>query len=172
MTPQQCVGLAARLFSIWLAVSSLQAIAIGQALQIPGNRAPVWVPYLVAAVYLLVAAVLWLFPMFIAHRLVPRTHYDNTLQVQGREAAAVACVFVGLLLVALKALAPVATYLSLAAHWIGNAQPLSTMDADRHIDGLVGVLQLFVGVLLITKSRALAARMIPTTTPSTGAGAP
>ena len=47
--------------------------------------------------WLAVAALLWLFPMWIAHRLIPRTRFENKLMnIQPREVARVGCCLIGL----------------------------------------------------------------------------
>ncbi|MCY1547324.1 hypothetical protein D9M68_833750 [compost metagenome] len=155
MTPQQVVGLACRLFSIWLAVSAFQAYAIAQALKSSGPEAPTWVPYLIAGVYLLAALVSWFLPMSIAQRILPRTAGQERMTLPILQVVPVACIALGLVVIAFRGLMPVASYLSLCALWIASGQPLTTMDDWRHVDGLVGVLQLAVGCLLVFKARAL-----------------
>lgn len=49
----------------------------------------------------------------------------------------VACVVLGLTVIAFRALAPVMGYLSVCALWIGNGQPISTMEPGRHVDGAI-----------------------------------
>lgn len=162
MTPQQFVGLAARLFAIWLALTSFQAVGIAQALKSQGDQGASWVPYFFAALYLVGALLLWFFPMFVAHKLVPRTKFEDKLHLPGQQAVVVACVVLGLLVIVLRALPPISAYLSLAAFWVANGQPVSTMDAARHIDGLVGLVQLTAGLFLVAKARVLAEKIIPT----------
>lgn len=155
MTPQQIVGLACRLFSIWMAVSAFQAYVIAQALKAGAANAPTWVPYSIAGIYLVVALVCWIFPMTIAHGLVPRTRSQEVLTLPLRQVVPVACIVVGLLVIAFRGLMPVASYLSLCAFWIAGGQPLTTLEAWRHMDGLVGVLQFAVGLLLVFKARVI-----------------
>ncbi|KWT98210.1 MULTISPECIES: hypothetical protein [unclassified Variovorax] len=161
MTPQQIVGLAARLFAIWLAISAFQAFAIAQALKASNNPDAVWVPYLVAGLYVGAGALLWLFPMSVAHRLVPKTRFEDKLQLPSQQALVVACVVLGLLVIAIKALPAVLKYLSLCAIVIANGQPITTMDPWMHIDGMIGFGELAVGIFLATKAHAVAARLIP-----------
>jgi hypothetical protein len=155
MTPQQVVGLACRLFAIWLAVSAFQAYAIAHALRAAGPGAPTWVPYLIAGIYLLAAGVSWFLPMTIAHRILPRTSGQERLALPVTQVVTVACIVVGLLVIAFRGLMPVASYVSVCALWIASGQTLTTMDGWRHIDGMVGVLQFAVGLLLVFKARAL-----------------
>jgi hypothetical protein len=98
--------------------------------------------------------------MVIAHKLVPRTKYDDVLRLPAQQALVVACVVLGLLVIAFKALAPVMGYLSVCALWIGSGQPVSTMDAGRHIDGVIGFAQLAFGLFLVLKANVLATRLL------------
>lgn len=161
MTPQQIVGTASRLFAIWLLITAFQAVAIGGALK-AGSSDPsaVWVPYLMGGIYLLAGLLCWFFPMVIAHKLVPRTKYDDVLRLPAQQALVVACVVLGLLVIAFKALAPVMGYLSVCALWIGSGQPVSTMDASRHIDGFIGFAQLAFGLFLVLKAQVVAKRLL------------
>ena len=162
MTPQQFVGLAARLFAVWLAVLSFQAVGIAQALNVEGTaKGATWVPYLIAGLYLGASALLWLFPMFVGHKLVPRTRFEGTLCLQSEQAVVVACIVLGLAVVVFRALPPISAYLSLAAFWIVGGQPLSTLELWRHVEGVVGFIQLAIGMLLALKAHALAAKLLP-----------
>ncbi|MET3179885.1 hypothetical protein EJP69_26495 [Variovorax gossypii] len=162
MTPQQIVGLASRLFAIWMGVSAIQAVSIALALKAGTNNPDaVWVPYIIGGLYLLVGLLCWFFPMAIAHRLIPRTRFDDALQLPARQAMVVACVALGLLVIAFKAVGPVLGYLSICVLWIANGQTLWTLDAIRHIDGWIGIGQLALGVLLVGKAHAVSARLLP-----------
>jgi len=162
MTPQQIVGLASRLFAIWMAVSAVQAFAIAMALKAGSNNPDaVWAPYFIGGLYLLVGVLCWFFPMSIAHRLVPRTKFDDVLKLPARQAMTVACVVLGLLVIAFKAVAPVVGYLSVCALWIASGQTLWSVDAGRHIDGWIGLAQLALGVLLIVKAHVFSAWLLP-----------
>ena len=162
MTPQQIVGLAARLFAIWLAVLSFQAIGIAQALNSEGGaKSATWVPYLFAALYLGASVFLWFFPMLVGHSLVPRTKFEDTLRVPSQHVVVVACVVLGLAVIVFRALPAISAYLSLAAFWIVGGQPLSTLEPWRHVEGVVGFIQLAIGLLLALKAHAVAAKLLP-----------
>lgn len=162
MTPQQMIGVAARLFAVWLAINALQSIGIAQALAAQGNqRAMNWLPFVFAGIYLLGAALLWFFPMAVAHRLVPRTRFEDRITVPAQQAATVACVIVGLLVIVFRALPSLSAYLALAAYWIANGAPLSSLSAERHLDALSGAIQLLVGASLVVKAHAFAEKFVP-----------
>lgn len=161
MTPQQIVGLAARLFAIWLVIIALPAVTFSQILHSEGNQASAPVPYFIASLYLGTALVLWFFPMFVAHTLVPRTRFEETLRLPSQQVVVVACVVLGLFVVVIRALPAISVYFSVAAYWIARGERLSVLEARHHIDGLVGFTQLAAGMLLMTKAHILADKLVP-----------
>jgi len=164
VTPQQFVGVAVRLLAIWLGITAFQSFAIGKALA-DGRSGASWLPYVFTALYFGAAVFLWVFPMAIAHRLVPRTRYADRLTMPAREALVVACVVIGLLSIVFRALPLLSGYLSLAFYWIGGGQPISTLPFERQIDVFVGMTQLVAGLLLVAKADALADRLVPAQAP-------
>lgn len=95
MTPQQFVGLAVRLFSIWLILLTLQTFGIAHALSGQMESKTGLALYAIPVLVLLVAVFLWNFPMAVAHKLVPRTHDANTLKIPVRETVAAASAIIG-----------------------------------------------------------------------------
>ncbi|GGY24545.1 hypothetical protein [Paludibacterium paludis] len=98
MTPQQLVGLGVRLFAIWLALISFQSLGI---ITLLGKQltAPADLRFLGLGAMLLVlvpAILLWMFPMAVAHKLVPRTHDSNMLRIPARELTAASIAILGL----------------------------------------------------------------------------
>src|SRR6266540_5724837 len=120
MTPQQVVGLFVRLLAVWLAVSGVQVIGIGLALDAQKTQEHTLVPYVISAVLFVVALALWFFPMVVAHKLVPRTHFDNVLRIPAEEVAVVACVVLGLWVLVARALPPLTQYFSVVAVSLKN----------------------------------------------------
>ncbi len=102
MTPQQLVGLGLRLLAIWLAITTLEAmLSLPFALRSWGEMRPdatgvAIFGYAMSGWWLLVAVLLWFFPMWTAHKLIPRTRFENKLNVQPLEAARVGCALMGL----------------------------------------------------------------------------
>jgi hypothetical protein len=162
MTPQQIVALATRLFAIWIAILSFQAVTIARMLQSQSN-ASVAGSYAVAVVYLVVALLLWCFPMVTAHWLIPRTRYNDVLQLPVQKTVVVACIVLGLTVIALRALPGLTAYVAIAAFWIASGQTLFTMDPGRNVDGVVSLLQLVVGLFLVLKAEMLAGKILPAT---------
>src|SRR5467141_1075758 len=95
MTPQQIVGVAVRLFAIWLVITAIQAASTGLGTSAqPGTQSTI-APDVLSALFIVVAILLWLFPPDVAYRLVLRTKVDKWLDVPTQEALVVACVIHG-----------------------------------------------------------------------------
>jgi len=156
VTPQQLIGLFVRLLAVWLAVSGVQVIGIGLALDAQQMQEHTLVPYVISTVLFVVALVLWFFPMVVAHKLVPRTHFDNVLRIPAEEVAVVACVVLGLWVFVARALPPLTQYFSVVALLIKNNQPIFSI-GDGYFARLVeGLVELAVASLLTFKARAIA----------------
>ena len=128
MTPQQLVGLAVRLLAIWLIFSALQMIGNGTAVNNQPGLEPTATFYVWAGIMFFLAVLLWFFPMVVAHRLIPRTRYENILQVPASQAAMLACVILGLWLFTVHVLPGLAYYLSLVIAMRANNQSLAASD--------------------------------------------
>ncbi len=90
MTPQQVVGLGVRLFAIWLALVGLPyVIYVPFALARQHVDAGTMWSYLTGTTFFIVAILLWIFPMVVAHRLLPKTTFDNALTASTSEVAKV-----------------------------------------------------------------------------------
>lgn len=96
MTPQQIIAIAIRLFAIWIGIMTIPYFTtIPYAMSQQTGQA-MWGSYVVAVVYLLIAVVLWFFPMSIAHRLIPKTQFENKIEASALEVARVGCCLFGL----------------------------------------------------------------------------
>ena len=165
MTPQQAVGLACRLFAIWLALGSFQSWLIARAAQAEGLPEAHWLQYSVPAVYWVAAVLLWFFPLSIAHRLVPRTRFHDRLALPAGQLVLVACVVFGLAVVLLRALPALADYVAAAAPWLAAGQPLAAMVAGRKAGLLQGGIQLAAGLFCMFRAHAITARLLPPPAP-------
>jgi hypothetical protein len=161
MTPQQAVGLACRLFAIWLALGAFQSWMLVRAAQTHGFPSAEWVQYAVPGIHWVVAVALWFFPLSIAHRLLPRTRFEDRLVLPARQVLVVACVVLGLVVVLLRALPALTAWLAGAVTWVGSGQPLSTMGPGQLDELLQGLVQLGVGLAFVLKAQAIAARILP-----------
>ncbi len=161
MTPQQAVGLASRLFAIWLALGAFQSWMVVRAVHADGVAPAGWLQYAVPAIYWAAAVLLWFFQMSIAHRLVPRTRYEDRMALPPQQVVVVACVVLGLCILLLRALPALASWLAAAVLYVGAGQRISTMDAARHAALLEGLLQLAAGLVCVFRAQAIAARVAP-----------
>lgn len=169
MTAQQFVGIGVRLFAIWLLVSAIGRLfyAVGLLLAPSvGDPAPSIVMQMItfgfAALELSAAVVLWLFPLSIAGRLIPRTHHTDTLRVRLEDTAAVGCALLGLW--------TLANALPQVAHWLGYGllaarRVISFSGQPVILDALYAGTQLAVALLLLGRARMIAKWMMRVSQP-------
>ncbi len=97
MTPQQIVALGIRLVALLVGYYSLRFLLFLPASMNSTNLAgQTHISYIFGVLALLLAVFFWFFPMAIAHRILPRTRFDNHLNLQAFEAARVGCSLIGL----------------------------------------------------------------------------
>ncbi|HTE16669.1 MAG TPA: hypothetical protein VK642_16490 [Burkholderiales bacterium] len=154
MTPQQLVGIGLRLFAIWLAISGISYV-----FAIPNELAAK--PMLDAAsryyssalgfAHFMAALLLWLFPMWIAHKIVPRTHFDNHLNSPAWELARVGCSLLGLWQM-IRVLPSLAYFLFKMQLIAGSTSLMSALSKENKAELLYLVVELALGILLIALS--------------------
>lgn len=118
-------------------------------------------PYIIAALLMLAAVLLWLFPMVVGHKLVPRTHSNHVIHVPANEVVVIACVVLGLWVLVGRAIPALAYYMAVVAIWIKNAQPIASLDQSYHLNFVVGLVQLAVGLVLVLRARRISAYILP-----------
>lgn len=163
MTPQQLIGIAVRLFAIWLGISSIAYFST-----IPGSIASAQMPEgnSVAVAYTIGSACigsglfLWFFPMLVAHKLLPRTQHTNYLSFQAHELARVGCSLLGLWLFA-KALPSLVWFVFRSFVVIDAGASFSALDAATKLEIGVALFELLFALVLILKSRAFANLLEP-----------
>jgi hypothetical protein len=155
MTPQQIVGLAVRLFSVWLVFLMLQFVGSGKALNAELGSEAGYAYFIAAVVMVCLAGALWFFPMWIAHKLVPRTQFENVLRVPAHEAVTVACVIIGLWLLTSHILPGLAHFISLAFAMRVNNQPLSASDQFTIVRLGPVVIELVIASVLCFKAHTI-----------------
>jgi hypothetical protein len=163
MTPQQLIGIAVRLFAVWLVMNSVAyLVAIpGQLSGMQGiPSSSVAVSYALAGLYLIGAAALWFFPMLVAHRLLPRTSYENRLEFRAQELARVGCALFGLWIFA-KSLPTLAWFFFRAFLVVGSTSSFSALDPQGKLDIAVAVFGVALGAVIIWKSAAFARIVAP-----------
>lgn len=157
MTPQQLIGTAIRLFAIWLALSSVAFLsAIPSALSASGiAEDSIVASRVVGGLYLLVAILLWFFPMVVAHKLLPRTSHTNRLELPGFELARVGVGLLGLWLLA-KAAPTLVWVVFRAFLFFGPGSPFSSLPPETKLEVGIAAFELALAVAFLLKSRLLA----------------
>jgi hypothetical protein len=155
MTPQQIVGMSVRLFAIWLALTGLPYVwAIPAALARQHIDSGL-IPEFIGVVFLLVALLLWFFPMAVAHKLVPRTTFDNVLRVPALDAARVGCFIVGLWFF-LKSVPALVSFLFRAFLVAGSGSLFGTMNLEQKLDFWFFVLEVAISLFLLARNELIA----------------
>ena len=166
MTPQQVVGLGVRLFAIWLALIGLPYVVY-----IPFTLARQHVdfgtttPYLIGAGFFIVAILLWIFPMFVAHRLIPRTTFDNVITVSTSEAAKVGCCLLGLWLL-IKSGPALVSFLFRGFLVAGEGALFSSLNVDQKLDLAILVVETAIAILLVTRAGTVATLLMRHNSPN------
>lgn len=155
MTPHQIVGLSVRLFSIWLLIFSLQINGYVSALNNQPGVEQMVIQYWLVGFVVLLAILLWFFPMAVAHKLIPKTQYQNTLSVPSQEMVHVACVIFSLWLFLVKLLPAVAYYIPLVIY-ISHEKHSSLEYKEFHFLKIAPlVIQFSMAAILAFRSRAI-----------------
>jgi hypothetical protein len=161
MTAQQWVGLGVRLFAIWLGIDAaarLFAFAAVLARSGLAMHADILLMQSMNVVYggieLIVAVLLWLFPLVVAAALLPRTRHDDVLRLSAEPAAAVGCVLLGLWALA-TALPDVAYWLSFLVAWSRRPSDFIS-DPARALTVVSVAVQVGIALVLILRSRTIA----------------
>lgn len=156
MTPQQIVGLGIRLFAIWLLLLGLPYVwYIPSALARQPIDGGTTLSIAIGIFYIAIAVLLWLFPMVVAHRLIPRTNFDNVLRVAPIEAARVGCCLLGLWLFLTSAPALV-SYLFRAFLVAGSGSLYGSLALDQKLDIGFYLIQVLISSALIFRSSVFA----------------
>ena len=160
MTPQQIVGLGVRLFAIWLVLVGLPyAWAIPASLARQHIDGGISLSQFIGLGYFVAAALLWFFPMVVAHRLIPRTSFDNVLRIASPEAARVGCCLLGLWLL-LSSGPALVSYLFRAFLVSGSGSIFSSLNVDQKLDLAFYVVQVVISLFLIVRASAIASRIM------------
>ena len=160
MTPQQIVGLGVRLFAIWLVLVGLPYVwAIPAALARQHIDSGISVSQFIGIAYFVVAALLWFFPMVIAHRLIPKTSFYNMLRVTHIEAARVGCCLLGLWLLLTSGPALV-SYLFRAVLVSGSGPVFGGLNVDQKLDLAFYAVQVVISFILVVRASAIASRIM------------
>lgn len=154
MTPQQVFGTTLRLAALLLVVRTIEYLsAVLVAAKHLETDASMGLAYATAASYLVLAALLWFFPLLVAHKLIPRTHFDNHLNIQPLEAARVGSALIGLWFF-MEGLRRFSWYFF--SFFTFTDPSIQNMSSDTKLDLLAQVIQFTVALLLIFRSADVA----------------
>jgi hypothetical protein len=156
MTPQQWVGLGVRLFAVWLFVTGLQyAVSIPAAISRAGaDGNAVW-SYVFGAAYFAIAVLLWIFPMAMAHRIVPKSHDTIHLRPAAFDAARVGIALLGLWLLVQYAM-PFVLFVFNLLFFAGHGSYFGALSPEHRLQVLVYVVGTAVALFLLLKSTTVA----------------
>jgi hypothetical protein len=158
MTPQQLVGLGVRLVAIWIAIENFWfLLSIPRIVQSIGKPDSAIYGYAIAGWWLIVAALLWFFPMWTAHKLLPRTRFENAIRAQPLELARVGCSVLGLWLFANQLRGSLWFLIRGAFSPDRNTSVFRSFTPDEQIGFVVSICQIAFALALIVYSAHFAA---------------
>jgi len=156
MTPQQIVGLGVRLLAVWIVLRGLDVFLMNaSAFRAMNLTDKVINTALLTVWWLGVAGLMWLFPMWIAHRLIPRTKFENKLDLNALDAARVGCCLIGLWIFANQ----LNTFVWLIFHGAlspGDSSVIRQLADQEKIQFLAVAIQLLFSIALIFGSARFA----------------
>lgn len=157
MTPQQFVGLSVRIFAIWLVICSFQYTSL-----IPFNllanemNKEALVSSVIGIVYLIAALIIWIFPMAVANKLIPKTHFENRFNTRPDEVASVAISILGLWKI-VTTVPALTSYLFQAYLNAGEPSLFSALDTFGKTDVFFMAIEIVIASVLLIKARRIAA---------------
>ncbi len=160
MTPQQIVAIAVRMFSVWLALAAIPYLSSTPHLLLQSdNDAGTTTSILIGIAYLVTAAVVWLFPLSISNKLVPKTHFENRLHTRPNEVATVAISILGLWKF-IDAAPDLVSYLFQAYLNAPGGSVFSSLDAKGKADVAFILLEIVIALIFLLKAHAIAKLVI------------
>lgn len=166
MTPQQFVGLGVRLLAVWIAIRTVGIfLANASAFRALDMADKAFNTGLLTAWWLSVALLLWLFPMWIAHKLIPRTRFENKLNIQPKEAARVGCCLLGLWFLT-NHLGTMIWFLFRGALTPGTSSVIGSFSPEERLQFFGLSIQMAVALLLTFGSSSFAALALRESKPS------
>ena len=153
MTPQQIVALGIRLVSIFSAILSFKyLISVPSMASAPGfTPGVVQLSYLFGAGCLAAAAFMWFCPMAIAHKIVPRTKFENHLKINLIDAARVGCSLIGLWFF-VEAIPSILWFFFASLSNTGEQSFINSLDEGQRLTLVMYLCQLAFAAMLIFKS--------------------
>ena len=154
MTVQQVIGLALRLVALWLVMQALVVATRGMASSGDGAE---WFFYVAAGLHLVLAVFLWVFPMSVAHRLLPRTSHTDKIITNSNQIAVAGVALLGLW--GLVTTLPSLFYAVLNASMLAGGGSLFeslTDDGADTVNLMTALFKLVLSCVLLFKARRIA----------------
>lgn len=156
MTVQQLVGMASRLFAIYMLFVAFQMFGIvntvGDHFDAPQSL------YLMILLPLAVGVFLWSCPMLVAHKLVPRSQFSDTIDLPARQLVAAGAAIIGI-----WALVNALPYIGalFAAIVVSDPYTMKSYFSPGRIMQYTGIaLQCAAGVFLVLRSWVVADKIL------------
>jgi hypothetical protein len=116
--------------------------------------------YGLGAFYLLTAILLWVLPMVVAHKLLPRTQHENHLSFQAHELARVGAALLGLWLFS-KALPSLIWLLFRSFLFVDAGSTFSALTPEARLDVFVALFEAGFALLVIFQAKTFAKLVVP-----------
>ena len=156
MTPQQFVGLGVRLFAIWITFENFGFLfSVFSTLKAMNLSDKALYAYLMGGWWFVLAILLWFFPMWIAHKLIPRTRFENRLDLHTLEVARVGCSLLGLWLLIIQIRAFL-WYFFTGVLNMGNESLVRSLSQNEKIGFAVAIVQTLLAICLMLFSASFA----------------
>jgi hypothetical protein len=158
MTPQQIVAIGIRFFAVYIVFQSLEyLVTIPNSMENTNLNSKAYLAYGIGSFGVLAALFCWFFPLSIANRIVPRTRFENHLNLQAFEAVRAGGSLIGLWLFATALPSILWFFFSIAANAGPNQSIFGALDTESKIRIAFHVVQLVLAYVLIFKSHLFAA---------------
>ncbi len=154
MTPQQILAIGFRLTSIALVFAGLQYITSLPSAQGVFESA-MNTPYLAVALYFSPAIFLWLFPMWAAHKILPRTAHENRINIHSIEFTRVGCCLIGLWIFS-QGILNSSWHILWFFIFGGKTSFVSSLAPDAQLDLLMSLVTIACGVVLMVSNNKFA----------------
>lgn len=163
MTPQQLTAIALRMFSIWLAITSIPYLfVISNKLAEYENQSGMFTAIGIGGAYLLAAIIVWFFPLSIAHKLVPKTKFENRLNTRPDEVATIAISLLGLWKLT-NALPDLVAFLFQASLNSPSDSIFSSLDARGKSDVFFYCLEIGIAIFFLVQAHTIAKLLLRST---------
>ena len=154
MTPQQLIGIVIRMCSITMALFSIPYLSgIPTLLRSQGLDQSESV--IIGVTYFIAALLAWFFPMLIAHKLVPKTTFENRFNTRPDEVATVGVALLGLWKV-VDAAPDLVSYLFQTSLRAGSGSIFEALGAQGKADVSFILIELIIALIFLFKAHPIA----------------